>query len=483
MYRIFFANGSTQEEIEINPIMAGTQHPKRHNRRPPADPRAHALTVLNRLEISTLTLDAVLDQGTHDDLSQRNRALFNSLVYGVLRWRQRLDAVIAAYASRPLKKMSPTVRNILRLALFQIQFMDRIPESAAVNTAVNLARAHRNAPASGFINALLRNVIRDPGRYRPPHANDDPVEFISVTHSLPRWLAARWIDRLGMEETQQLCAAVNTVPPIGLRCNTLATTLTDLAAALSDHARSVEPMAGISGGLNLLGPRRPIHEMPAFNEGLFSVQDGAAQLVSMMADPRPGETVLDACAGLGGKTTHLAQLMENRGRVIALDQLTSKLTQLNREADRLGLTNIETHCLDLNQPPDPESLPGFDRILVDAPCSGLGVLRRNPDAKWSARKQDINRFADRQVRFLDHIAPLLKPGGTLVFAVCSMEPEENFQVVERFLKKRKDFVITGPQPTDAPSVTPFLDAQGCLYTAPHVHHLDGFFAARLVRVR
>jgi 16S rRNA (cytosine967-C5)-methyltransferase len=374
------------------------------------------------------------------------------------------------------------VRNILRLGLFQLQFMDRIPASAAVNTAVNLARSHRSASAAGFINALLRNVLRDPGRYRPPRAHDDPVEYIAVTHSLPRWLAARWLDRLGMEETQQLCAAVNSVPPISLRCNSLATTVPGLIAALGDQARAVDPMPGITGGLNLVGPRRPIQQMPAFRKGHFTVQDGAAQLVSLMVAPRPGETVLDACAGLGGKTTHLAQLMKNQGHVIALDRLAPKLTRLDQEARRLGLTIIDTRCMDLDRPPDPTSLPRFDRILVDAPCSGLGVLRRNPDARWSARKLDVARFADRQVRFLDHLAPLLKSGGTLVFAVCSMEPEENRQVVERFLIKRPNFAITGRQSMDATAVAPFLDAHGCLHTAPHVHHLDGFFAARLVRV-
>jgi 16S rRNA (cytosine967-C5)-methyltransferase len=221
--------------------------------------------------------------------------------------------------------------------------------------------------------------------------------------------------------------------------------------------------------------------MQAFKEGRFAVQDGAAQLVSLLLNPRPGETVLDACAGLGGKTTHLAQIMENRGRIVALDHIAAKLERLEKEARRLGVEIIETRRLDLNRRPDPESLPVFDRILLDAPCSGLGVLRRNPDAKWSAHKRDIAGFARRQQRFLDHLAPLVKPGGVLVFAVCSMEPEENEQVIADFLKKHPDFDIKTPGSIQREILHPFVDADGFLRTTPQLHNMDGFFAARLTR--
>jgi 16S rRNA (cytosine967-C5)-methyltransferase len=222
--------------------------------------------------------------------------------------------------------------------------------------------------------------------------------------------------------------------------------------------------------------------MQAFADGRFSVQDGAAQLVSRLLGPRPGETVLDACAGLGGKTTHLAQLMENRGRVVALDHFAAKLDRLEKEARRLGVATIETRRGDLNRPLEPSTFPRFDRILLDAPCSGLGVLRRNPDAKWSAHKKDIAGFARRQVRFLDCLAPLLKKEGTLVFAVCSMEPEENESVVTQFLKKHPNFAITAGQAITEKAVLPLLGADNFFRTAPHTHDMDGFFAARLTRV-
>lgn len=450
----------------------------------PLDARAATLHILEQLDSRPATLDSILETEAAmiDALARRDRALFNQLVYGVLRWRLRLDAVISAHASRPLKKIAPTVRNLLRLGLFQIRFLDRIPASAAVNTTVALAKIHRASKAAGFVNAVLRSALRDPDRDGIPDAAADPVGHLSVSQSMPRWLIARWIDRLGPDETASLCESVNTIPPTVLRCNALKNSLPELMEVLAADAERVVPLAEVPGALQLIRPRRAIHRMQAFADGRFSVQDGAAQLISLLLDPRPGETVLDACAGLGGKTTHLAQRMENRGRVVALDHVAAKLARLEKEARRMGLAIIETRRTDLNRPIDPADLPRFDRILLDAPCSGLGVLRRNPDAKWSSLKKDIAGFTRRQARFLERLAPLVKKQGTLVFAVCSMEPEENESVVKQFLKKHPNFAISAHQTIAEKSVLPFMGADGFFRTAPHTHHMDGFFAARLTRM-
>jgi 16S rRNA (cytosine967-C5)-methyltransferase len=268
-----------------------------------------------------------------------------------------------------------------------------------------------------------------------------------------------------------------------LRCNRLKNNLAGLVKALSDQAEAVAMLDTVPGGVNLISPRLPIPEMKAFVDGRFSVQDGAAQLVSLLLSPQPGETVLDACAGLGGKATHLAQIMENRGSIMAVDNVDAKLTRLENEAHRLGVSIIRTRQVDLNQPLALETLPRFDRILLDAPCSGLGVLRRNPDAKWSCRPADIVRLANLQARFLDHLAPLVKKNGHMVFAVCSMEPEENEGVIKTFLKNHANFAITAAHSMEDKTVLPFLGEDGFLRTAPHMDHLDGFFAARLQRTR
>jgi 16S rRNA (cytosine967-C5)-methyltransferase len=451
---------------------------------PAADPRRAALDILDRLEQSDRTLDAVLDDADPliKALSRRDRALFNQLVYGVLRWRLRLDAVVGAYADRPLEKISPSILNILRIGLYQILFLDRIPASAAVNTAVNLARSGKAAKAAGFVNALLRNALRAPHRFDLPDAAASPVDHVAIATSVPHWLVSRWIERIGVDDTQRLCDAINLIPPITLRCNALKNSLPELVDALTDQAEGVAVVDAVSGALNLIRPRCPIPEMKAFVDGRFAVQDAAAQLVSLLLAPQPGESVLDACAGVGGKTTHLAQLMNNRGTIVALDRAAAKLARLEKETHRLGVSMVRTRRADLNRPIDPASLPRFDRVLLDAPCSGLGVLRRNPDAKWSAQKKDVARFAGRQARFLDHLAPLVKKNGVLVFAVCSMEPEENKGVIKTFLKNHPNFAITGPQVIEEKIVRPFLDEDGFLRTFPHIHHMDGFFAARLKRI-
>jgi len=452
--------------------------------RPITDSRAGALEVLDRLDRNKETLDAILDDTAPmmKGLSRRDRALFNQLVYGVLRWRLRLDTVVGAFASRPLEKIAPPIQNILRIGLFQILFMDRIPASAAVNTAVNLARTHKASKAAGFINALLRNALRDPDRFCLPDAVGSPVDHTAIAKSFPHWLVTRWIDRMGVGETERLCDAMNTIPPITLRCNGLKNSPSELVKALTPEAEGIEIMDDVAGGVNLIRPRCPIPQMKAFVEGRFAVQDGGAQLVSLLLAPQPGETVLDACAGLGGKSTHLAQLMKNQGRIVAMDNVPAKLVRLEKEAQRLGVSIIRTRQTDLNRPLAPEALPRFDRILLDAPCSGLGVLRRNPDAKWSTQKKDITRFARLQARFLDHLAPLVKRDGILVFAVCSMEPEENEQVIRHFLKNHSNFAITGHQSMEDNTVLPFLGENGFIRTAPHINHMDGFFAARLKRM-
>lgn len=453
-------------------------------RQPFDDPRAAALEVLNRLDRGGRTIDAILDDMAPlvDGLSHRDRALFNGLAYGVVRWRLRLDSVIAAHADRPLKSVSPPILNILRTGLYQILFMDRIPASAAVNTAVNLVRSQTAGKATGFVNALLRNVLRAPGRFQPPDAVDSPVDHLAIAESVPHWLIERWIERMGIDETRRLCAAINTIPPITLRCNRLKNDPSELMQALAGQAEAVDLLDKVPGGVDLFRPHCAIPSMKAFVEGRFAVQDGAAQLVSMLLSPQPGETVLDACAGLGGKTTHMAQLMNNQGTVIALDNVAGKLADLEREAQRLGVSIIQTRPADLNHSL-PSAVPdGFDRILLDAPCSGLGVLRRNPDAKWSSRKRDLTRFYKRQVRFLDRLAPRVKIGGILLFTVCSFEPEENETVIKTFLKNHPNFGIDLNRTIAETCVLPFLGEDGFLRTLPHIHQLDGFFAARLRRI-
>ncbi len=286
-----------------------------------------------------------------------------------------------------------------------------------------------------------------------------------------------------MRETGFLCDAVNTIPPITVRANTLKTSREKLIQSLQGYAENISPTNYAPDGVFFSNPKATITELKAFKDGLFQVQDEAAQLVTLLLHPQPGETILDACAGLGGKTGHISQEMKNKGRLFAMDVDEKKLMRLELEMRRLGASRAKTWVHDLNHPITMDHFEGFDRILLDAPCSGLGVLRKNPDAKWISAKQNLMYYHKRQVRFLDRVAHLVKPSGCLVYAVCSTEPEENESVIEDFLNKHENFAVEkNPMglPVEACSL---VDKNGYLKTLPHLNNMDGFFSVCLQRTK
>lgn len=431
------------------------------------------------------TLDAILERETapeDNNLSRADRNLLYALVYGVLRWRRPLDRALRHFLRHPRQRIDPALLNILRLGLFQLRLLDRIPDSAAVNTSVELAR--RNAPRhlTGFVNGILRNAVRHPNQPPPVPEKSDPIAGLAERASFPDWMVRRWVDRFGVEETGQLCDALNRMAPLTLRANSLRISRDRLLEEMADAADAVAPTPFSPDGIRLDGPRRSVADLPGFRDGGFQVQDEAAQLAVRHLAPEPGHRVLDACAGLGGKTAYMAALMENRGEILALDHREEKLERLGREMDRLGVRIVGTAPHDLGHP-IPETDGGtFDRILVDAPCSGLGVIRRNPDAKWTRTPRDLPRFQRRQIAFLDRVAPLLASGGRLGYAVCTTEPEETDAVVQAFLKRNPEFrVDLRAEALPAPS-RKLVGADGALRLFPHSHNTDGFFSVCFTRV-
>ncbi|GBC60499.1 16S rRNA (cytosine(967)-C(5))-methyltransferase [Desulfonema ishimotonii] len=438
------------------------------------DARQAALSVLNELDQRQQTLDSILEK--MPALPPRDQRLFHALTYGVLRWQGRLDHIIGHFSRTGLSKISPPVLNILRLGLFQMIYLDRVPVSAAINTAVELARKSGAAWATGFVNGLLRNADRHLGQVSFPDPDKDPVLSLATAQSFPRWLVKRWIGRLGYGETEKLCRIINTIPPLTVRTNTLKVSRETLMASLDQAVQEIQPTRFSPEGLSFSSPAGAIPELDAFQKGWFQVQDEAAQMVAHMLDPRPGQRVLDACAGLGGKTGHIAQIMENRGEILATDHVAHKLSRMADEMARLGITIVKPHVHDLHRPLNENTVGTFDRILLDAPCSGLGVLRRNPDAKWSADKKNLQKYQARQVRFLSHLAPLLAPGGLLVYAVCTTEPEENGMVVRAFTDRHPDMAVE-TNPAGLPDAArPLLTGKGYLKTLPHTSGMDGFFS-------
>jgi 16S rRNA (cytosine967-C5)-methyltransferase len=362
------------------------------------------------------------------------------------------------------------------MTAYQLQYLDRVPPFAAVDDAVSLARQRAKPGVAEFVNAVLRSFARRGAREREPAPPTDPIDALAVRCSFPTWLARRWVERYGADEAGALMRALNERPPLTLRANTLRTTRDALAARLrhEDHVETV-PTRYAPEGLVATDGGRP-GAWRSFADGALSVQDEASMLIARLLEPNAGDTVVDACAAPGTKTTHLAQLMENRGRILAVDPQSARLGLVGEAAARLGVTIVEIHD-GTAQTLAPTLADACDAVLVDAPCTNLGVLRRNPEVKWRRQAGDVTASAARQREILGAAATMLKPGGRLVYATCSLEPEENEHVVRALLAERDDFAL------DAPPAFPLpLDRDGVLRCLPHRIGTDGFTAVRLRRM-
>jgi len=451
----------------------------------PFDARKVALDTLNTLDQGRHTLDNIMEAAVAEDagVSKRDRAFIQALVFGVLRWRGRLDFIINHFSSTRFDKIDPGVLNILRLALFQIIYLDRVPESAAVNTAVEIAKTTVAPWVVGFVNAVLRKAARNYQNLSFPDVGKNAVAATATAKSFPEWIIRRWTRRYGLEDTTALCDALNTIPAITVRTNRLKASLHDLVNSLASEAEQIKPTLHSPDGISFVNPATTIPGLSAFKKGWFQVQDEAAQLVSLLLNPQPGDTVLDACAGLGGKTGHIAQLMKNEGSIVALDINARKLLRLESEMQRLGISIVKTSRQDLENKNLQRQFNPFDRILLDAPCSGLGVVRRNPDIKWRMSRKNLTQFQGRQLALLRNLSPLVNPSGVLVYAVCSPEPEESEDVVNEFLKKHDEFVIDKQFEGFPDKTVPIQPANGWYKTFPHFSHMDGFSFVRLKRTQ
>ncbi len=445
------------------------------------DPRHIALNVLLFWHKASNTLDTALETYSKEisELDPKDRKLCNALIFGVLRKREAIDWIIDEFSNIDLKKISIDLLYILRIALFQIIYMDRIPVFAALNTSVDIAKKLAGKRKAGFINAVLRKASTSYTNIALPDSKKKPSKFISIKYSLPLWLSRKWIKAFGFESTQKLGSQINTIPYITIRTNTLKTQRQNLLQKLSLKVKSIQKTDYAQEGLNFNSPEAPIHELEEFKQGLFQVQDEAAQIITHFLEPKPGEKILDVCAGFGGKTGHIAQVMENKGVIVAVDTGEKKLESLKRDMEKLGIDIVMTKTIDILKTTIKDFNFYFDRVLIDAPCTGLGVLRRNPDTKWKRSKNDIIRLGAKQKKMLNAAANLVKPGGILVYAVCSCEKEENKDVIDKFLEKRVDFSIDKNFKSDR--YEQFITQEGFLKTYPHINSMDGFFAARLMR--
>jgi len=442
-------------------------------------PRDLALQALNRLSRKAALSDRVLDDlfRSAPDLDDRDRAFISHLFLGVLRWRLRLDWIIEQNLDFPLRKIDSSVLNILRLAVYQVLFMSKVPESAAVDEAVKQVKLKQPRHVVSFVNGILRAICRRKDAAVFPDPRKDPVLYLSRFYSYPEWLVLKWVRERGREVTENLLAAGNQIPGIVLRTNQLKVTRPELLERLEKDGILGSPTSFSPQGLRLEDLKGRVDELSSFRDGLFQVQDEAAQIASFLLAPQPGEPVLDVCAGFGGKSTHLAELMKDRGRVIALDRDARRLLSLEINRIRLGIKNVFPLTADATQEISSLFRTLFDAILVDAPCSGLGVLSRHPDAKWNKSEADLRRLADLQQTIISRAIPLLRTGGKLLYVVCTISKEENEEVVRQSLERHREIVL-GDLSEEAPEwARSLIDEEGFFRTFPHKHGMDGFFAA------
>jgi len=439
-------------------------------------PRRFAVKILNRIDEQRGYAEPLLNAylSADEQENQRNKNLITQIVLGTLRMRGYLDWIIKHYYRGSFEEMDIGAKNILRAALFQIFFMDRIPSYAIVNESVELV-SPRKQKQKALVNGLLRNVLRTKEHIPWPDRINNPSLYIAVRHSHPLWLVEKWIALFGEEETLQRCASHNIIPPAAIRVNPLKTSRQNMITEMEHAGWNIEGSLYSPDSIHILHAETPVKNTSWFTEGKIQLQDDASQLIAHFLQPQPGEKILDLCAGTGGKTTHMAALMGNKGCIIAVDNQKKKLNSLQEMACRLGITCIKTICRDgrTGLPFQPDS---FDAILVDVPCTGLGTLRRNPEIKWHLDAGEIPKVVSLQKDLLENAATYLRRGGRLVYSTCTILPEENDDQITSFLMRHREFC---QEKYISHIPLSCLDENGFMKTTPHQHNTDAFFAALL----
>jgi 16S rRNA (cytosine967-C5)-methyltransferase len=444
-------------------------------------PRELALEILIRVDEKRSYADRLLDATlTKAGIEPRDRALLTELVYGTLRWRGRIDWVAQRFVPQPLANMKAPLRNVLRLTLYQVLFLNRVPEYAAVNEGVELAKRRSGQRGGALLNAVVRRVLREKDSILLPAADVDPVQNMAVLWSHPEWLVRLWQDYLPDEDIAALLGANNQEAPIVLRVNSLRADRARLLQAFDGQGVKASPCRWSAQGVRLQAAP-PVGQLPGYPEGLLQVQGEASQMIAWLLDPQPQERVLDACAAPGGKLTHLAELMRDEGELVALDASARGLEKVRENVGRLGLRSIRVCRCDVTRDLPKDYASFYDRILVDAPCTALGTLRSHPEAKWQRQLADVKRLAKLQGQILQSVARYLKPGGVLVYATCTLTPDENEGVVSNFLQREATVVLEDAR-TLLPKAASTMTRGKYFLSLSHKHDTDGFFAARMRKV-
>lgn len=437
--------------------------------------RGLAVKILNRVERTDAYLEKLLEvELRQTEMSGNDKALLYEIVHGVIRWMGRLDWILAGFYKGQFSKAIPTMKNAQRIALYQILFLDKVPEYAAVNEAVEFVKRLQGQKPADITNAVLRNIIRSKNQLRYPDPNENLIGYLATYYSHPSWLVKRWLSRYGRAATEKLLLANNDRPYLTLRANQLKVSLDEFKSLMTSVNLKYNEGIYLKEFFKLQNLANVIN-WQYFQEGYFTIQDESAGLACRLLDVHPGMRTLDMCAAPGGKAAYLADLMNNKGELIVIDKFEARLDIMNKNLSRLGVTihkAIYSDALEFN---DGE----FDRVLADVPCSGLGTLSKKPDIKWKKELIDIHQMRDYQFMLLQKAASLVKIGGAVVYSACTIEPEENIEVINKFLSENKNFKLVAPDENIPKEV---VDENNCIQTLPHVHKTDGAFAAKLTRM-
>ncbi len=434
--------------------------------------RGSAVKILNRVERTDSYLDKLIDAELRsNEINDLDKALLAEIVHGVLRWQMKLDWVLNGFFHGNFSKAEVTVKNALRAALYQIMYLDKVPHHAAVNEGVEFVKRIRGEKAGNLVNAVLRNIIRNIDGIHYPDVTIDAAQYLAVMYSHPLWMVRRWFNRFGYAETEKLLQAHNEKPPLTLRINTLKTGVDNFAANLAQQNVTFNKSRYLDRFVKLASLSN-FTQSELFRQGYFSVQDESAGIACQLLHIQHGERVIDLCAAPGGKTTFIGEQLKNTGRIIAVDKYSTRLELVKASCQRLGIQNVEFHAADGAE----FSAEPADKVLVDTPCSGLGVLSKKPDIKLKREQKDIDDLCALQLGLLDNAARLVKSSGALVYSTCTIEPEENFGVIRKFLERHSEFIIDRADQFVSSSL---VSPDGYIETFPHKHGMDGSFSIRL----
>lgn len=435
-----------------------------------------AVKIINRIEQTDAYLDKLLDNELKSaDLSSLDKALLFEIVHGVIRWMIKLDWHLSNFYKGNFSKIVPNMKNNLRVALYQLLYLDKIPDYAAINEAVEFIKIKQGQKSADLTNAILRNILRNKDKLSYPDSKEDLIQYLSVFYSHPIWLVKRWITQYGTNFTEELLMSNNERPKIQIRINKLKTTKEELLEKLDEVELKYSETKYFDNFIELKNLTN-ISDWKYFKEGYFNIQDESTAISCKLLNPKENDRVLDMCSAPGGKTAILAELMNNQGEIIALDQYESRIKILDANLLRLGVQNVKSIVID-NLIYEDEKL--FDKILIDAPCTGLGTLTKKPDIKLKRNLTDIIKLKELQMQILTKAASLLKLGGEMVYSTCSIDQDENINIIKSFLEKNKNFELIKP---DSIFTNIILSDSEVVQTFPNMHKIDGAFAAKLKKI-